>query len=706
MLSSDPEVVESPASPVRLTDPGTWPVYWPLQLTLVLFPFWWVMGLSDLMPILMAVPMAHQLLTRRPVRTPPGFPIWLLFLLSVCASGLMLWLDAPGAVPGGGSSRLLVFGYRLSWYLACTTILLWVGNLRRDELPTMKVVRLFGWMFVVTAFGGLLGVLAPDFEITSPVEMLLPKGLTSNAFVRTIVHPSAASVQNLLGEESPRPIAPFAFANSWGANLSMFLPFFVLGWLGRRAGWRRPLGMFAAVVAAVPIVFSLNRGLWASLMVGALVVVVKLALDGRPGILVAVLVAALVGVLVFISTPLADMTSERLDNPHSNSRRGQLLTLTVESVAEGSPVVGYGSTRDVQGSFASIAGGATPDCPACRVPSLGTQGQIWLVVFSQGFLGLIAFVGFFAAQLGRHWRSRDPVEFAGVICLVFFFLQMFVYDTLGMPMYTLMAAIGLMWRRQADDPLRGGSKGSTIEAIARTLRRNRVLIAALVLLGAMGGLWMSRTAETSYSASVLVLLEEAPVHLDLDSEGEPSSITVDTEASMVFSEAAIDRVRADLGVGDDVRLRPRIEVTAPENTRVLRIAVTGEDPEEVARFADSLAASYIEVRSAYMSLRRDQVLADLNEQIDSGLLEELDAGVDAEDDLLSAEEVELMLDSVLAMPDRAGEALRPAEVVVKGTHPELPVVSGGLLGATLAFLVIWVRGRLRDLDRTPVALDR
>ena len=42
----------------------------------------------------------------------------------------------------------------------------------------------------------------------------------------------------------------------------------------------------------------------------------------------------------------------------------------------------------------TIGGGATPDCPQCSPPAMGTQGHIWLVLFSQGFVGAALFFWF------------------------------------------------------------------------------------------------------------------------------------------------------------------------------------------------------------------------------------------------------------------------------------------------------------------------
>ena len=152
----------SAAPDVRILDPKTWPSTWPLSALVLGFPLWWALGISDFLPIVMAVPMARQLMRKRVVRTPPGFAIWLVFIVCVVASGFLLRVDAPYAIPGGAATRPMVFAYRLAWYLAITVVVLWVANLDRSELPSEKLYRLIGWLFVFTAFGGVLGVFAAE----------------------------------------------------------------------------------------------------------------------------------------------------------------------------------------------------------------------------------------------------------------------------------------------------------------------------------------------------------------------------------------------------------------------------------------------------------------------------------------------------------------------------------------------------------------
>ena len=132
---------------------------------------------------------------------------------------------------------------------------------------------------------------------------------------------------------------------------------------------------------------------------------------------VALLAGAIVGVA---ASPLGEMLQERIDNPHSNDRRSQLVVETVQSTTAGSPVVGFGSTRDVQGSFASIAGGDTPDCPACAVPPLGTQGHLWMLVFSQGLVGAALFLSFVLVSARRAWACRTENQVLCTFVLLFF----------------------------------------------------------------------------------------------------------------------------------------------------------------------------------------------------------------------------------------------------------------------------------------------
>jgi hypothetical protein len=423
---------------------------WPLAVLFLGFPIWWALGLAQLIFFAMAVAMAVILRKKGSIRVPRGFGLWLLFMVWMFAGVLLIRADAPQTVPGGGIGRVFGFGVWAGWYVAITIVMLYVANTAR-ELSTLRIVRLLGWMFVVTAGFGVLAVLVPTLEFKSPMEMLLPRQLTSANFVRTLIHPSLSSSSDFLGYVQPRPTAPFPYSNAWGNNIALYLPFFILACFGKDAGWRRKVGPVVLVAATFPIIFSLNRGLWISLAVAAVYAAVRLAVNGRTRALQALVAALLVGGVVFVSSPLYDTVVLRVETPHSNDRRAGTAETVASVTAEGSPFVGYGTTRTMQGSFSSLAGGETAECRQCAAPPLGTQGFMWRLVLTTGFVGTILCLSFFAFQFLRRARGPAPIDVVTCTVLLVSVLCFFVYDSLGSAMFTSMIAIGLMARADLPD---------------------------------------------------------------------------------------------------------------------------------------------------------------------------------------------------------------------------------------------------------------
>jgi hypothetical protein len=421
---------------------------WPLVVLYVGFPAWWALGLSQAMFFIMAAAMAVILWRRGLSAVPRGFGLWLLFLVWILAGVFVLWAQAEGTVGGGGISRLVGYLVRVGWYAAITVVMLYVLNTAR-ELPTLRVIRLLAWMFIVTVVFGLVAVVVPEVQFPSLAEVILPASVTSNGFIYTLVHPSLASASEFLGYVQPRPTAPFPFSNAWGNNVAMYLPFFIYGWLGPGAGWRRWVAPFVLLGAAVPITFSLNRGMWLALLVAAVYAAVRLAVHGRLRALQALVVSVALGGAIFVSSPLYDTVVLRLETPHSNERRANVAEEVVD-VTLGSPVVGYGTTRTKLGSYSSIAGGGTPECKQCAPPPLGTQGFMWRLILTTGFVGTALFLSFFAVQFLRRARGPSPLDVLTCSALVVAFVCFFVYDSLGSALFTAMIAVGLMARRDLD----------------------------------------------------------------------------------------------------------------------------------------------------------------------------------------------------------------------------------------------------------------
>jgi len=420
---------------------------WPITALLVFYPVWWALGLGVLIWIILAVPMGLYLAHKTRVRVPSGFGIWALFLVWVVASMIMLGVNPPGTVPNDALSRLGPTLLRLVEYLSVTVLLLYIGNLSEEQFPRKRLVRQLAVMFLWPVIGGLVAVLKPTLQFTSPLEMLLPANMVQNPFVVSLVHPAFAQLHEVLGFQSPRPAAPFGYTNMWGQNLSILLIWFVVGWLMMGSTRRRWLGYGVLAIAVVPIIYSLNRGLWIGLMLSVVYVAVRLVVRGRIELLGALAGTTAVLVVVIALSPLQGLIMARLDNGKSNDVRA-FSTAEAIRISKLSPVLGYGNTRNAVGSQQSASVGKTADCPRCGNIALGSNGQLWLVLVTTGFVGAALYVGFFVHALWHYRRDRSLIGVAGVLTVSLPLFFMFTYNAMISPLALYMISMALLWRNE------------------------------------------------------------------------------------------------------------------------------------------------------------------------------------------------------------------------------------------------------------------
>jgi len=417
---------------------------WPIAMAVAGYPVWWAFGLTPLCFPLAAIPMYLKLRRSGKVRVPPGFWIWLLFLVWVLASGITLNLTAPDTVPPHGAGRFLAYGLRFANYASLTIMMLYIGNLPEKVLPTKKVIRSLGVLCVASIVLGLGGVLFPHFTFSSPAAALLPSNISSAGNNFTSI--ALAQVQPVLGYSAPRPAAPYAFTNAWGNNVALLLVWLIVGWW-MMGGRRRRLGLLAVLaVATVPIVYSLDRGMWIGLGLGVLYVAVRLAARGRLLAIGAITLTLGVATVVFTASPLSTIVAERLAHGHSNESR---TSLAGESIRVGlsSPFLGYGSTRQTVGSQNTIAVGATKACPKCGNRDIGSTGQIWLLLIAQGFFGTALYLAYFIKTAWAFRHDYSPVAIAGsLVVLLSLFFGLF-YSALIMPLAITFVSIGLVWHK-------------------------------------------------------------------------------------------------------------------------------------------------------------------------------------------------------------------------------------------------------------------
>lgn len=557
---------------------------WPLVVIFAGLPLWWALGLMQVVFFVMTIPMLIFLVRSRDVVAPRGLGIWLLLLVWIAGGVLVLQVDAPGAVPGSSMLRYLTFSYRLGWYIIGTIVLLYVIN-SREFLTTERICRSLSWMFVALLGGGILGVSVPLLEFPSLLELLLPNSISSNGFVNSLIHPQVAQVHTFLGYEEPRPSAPFAYTNEWGLAIALSLPFFVVAWWRRRGLWRWMVPVLLAA-ALVPIVSSMNRGLWLALVVMALFATFTVALRGNITFVV-VMVGGLATAAALIATsPLATVVVDRLNTPHSNEGRTNLGTLAVESTGQGSPLLGFGTTRDVQGNFSSIAGGATDQCPACAPPALGTQGQLWLLVFGAGFVGAALFISFFLGQMLRNYRNGSAYSSAAACSVIAALVTLPVYTTVGPSLYMVMMAVGVMHRegKRPDEQLLGSVMGPAL--------RQWRMVMGMGTIGVVIGAGLQVWSGTPSSATVSVL---APRNLVV---GDDSSrpLSIDSEGALAVSGRVLQAVQR-VTDGDINDVRDSLRITAEPNSRILNITYVHTDGSAALAGASTAAQEFLSLRA-------------------------------------------------------------------------------------------------------------
>ncbi|MBT0770545.1 hypothetical protein KIH74_16495 [Kineosporia sp. J2-2] len=410
-----------PLGRVRPVQPPSELPVWPVVLLLAGFPVFWVLGLASFAPVLCAVPMVALLWARRDVVLPLGFAYWGFFLLWVGVAALAL----------DNAMRLVGYGMRLGNFLGATVTFVYVYNLNTRRFGDRRALTVLLAFFAFVVLGGWLGVLLPDVRLHTPMSLLLPGSIASNEYVGALVRPRFAEVQHPWGAPQPftRPSAPFAYTNSWGCNVALLVPCMLalVALAGRRV---RLLTVTLLLLALVPAFATLNRGLYIAVVLGLVYAVARFAFHGRVVPLVGLGVAGVVIVVAADAVGLLGGLSQRLEYSATNVSRATIYAEAFEGTLR-SPLIGNGAPR-----------------PSATLEiSVGTQGQIWNIMFSFGFVGLFLFLGWFTwlAVVSRRWRRSSDLWLH--VCLVVSLVTMVYYGYDGMQLVVVMLVAALVLRR-------------------------------------------------------------------------------------------------------------------------------------------------------------------------------------------------------------------------------------------------------------------
>ena len=384
------------------------------------YPIWFLLGLGGFMWVALAAPMAASLVRRRDVIAPKGIGLWVVFLLAVAGSALSI--DTGGRFAG----YLLRFGY----YLAATVFLLYLLNGGRS-VSVPRIVRAFTALWMLTIVGGCVALVVGELSFRSPAYYLMPASLLDNDLIATLVTPGFADVQDIIGVPVPRPKAPFAYTNSWGSMVALTTPFAFMALGDERTRLRPPLIKAMLALAVLPVVISLNRGLWLSLGVGIAYVAVRFGTVGRARSVARLLVVAVVLGAALALSPLGDLVASRVETGHSNGDRFELAVGAIRGAAE-RPWFGWGAPR-----------------PNVRnLPSIGTHGQLWLVTFSHGFIGVVGFLGALVTFFAKTVRQTTATGLWAHAVILIALVQLPFYLLVPHSLFAVMAAVAVAVRSQ------------------------------------------------------------------------------------------------------------------------------------------------------------------------------------------------------------------------------------------------------------------
>jgi hypothetical protein len=396
---------------------------WPVLAMLWGFPVFWLLGATVLAGVGLTVVMLSYLAHHRAARFVPGVYAFTAFVV---------WV-VPCVVMIDSGSRLMGYAYRFSILMIVGTAFVYTIS-AGSRLGRRQIVNGLAVVWFFTIVGGIAGLLIPGVRLSTPVGLLLPQGLTSNEYVHDLFFPPMAEIQHPFGSptEFVRPSAPFPYANSWGVAILLLTPVAVACFLQARSRLLRVAIVIGLTAMIAPAMATSNRGMFAALALAAVYVVVRLAIRDRAAPVLAIAVLGVVGAVVLVANGLLTQIRTRQEFGDSSGTRFSLYGETIERTLR-SPLLGYGAPR--------------PSVSEQHI-SAGTQGYVWMLMFSFGFVGLLLFLTFLWGTTLRTWRAPGDIDLVLHSVLVVASVVIAVYGLDIMQMLSIMLVAAVLLRRR------------------------------------------------------------------------------------------------------------------------------------------------------------------------------------------------------------------------------------------------------------------
>jgi hypothetical protein len=420
------------ATPVHVTDVHEALPAWPVLALLWGFPVFWLLGATVIAGLVLTVVMLSYLAHHGATRLVPGVYAFTAFVVWVIPCVAMI----------DSTARLMGYAYRFSILAIVGTAFVYTIS-AGSRLGRRQIVNGLTFVWLFTIAGGVVGLLIPEVRLATPVGLLLPDSLTGNEYVHDLFFPPMAEVQHPFGApvDFVRPSAPFPYANSWGVAIVLLTPVAVACFMQNRSRPVRALLVVGLVAMIAPALATSNRGMFVGLVLAAVYVVVRLAIRDRAAPVLTIAVLGVIGAGVLVGRGLLDQIHTRQQYGDSSGTRLTLYRETFERTLH-SPLLGYGAPR-----------------PSATEPvvSAGTQGYVWMLMFSFGFVGLALFLTFLWGTTLRTWRAPGDVDLVlhSVLVVASVIIAFYGLDIMQLLSIMLVAAV-LLRRRYGLDPAETG----------------------------------------------------------------------------------------------------------------------------------------------------------------------------------------------------------------------------------------------------------
>lgn len=372
------------AAPLRVAGSAVLP-RWPLLAALYGLPAYWALGLLPFVYMGLAALMLGLLVVKARWTFLKGTGPYYAFLVWVAVS----------AVTISGAGQMIGYAWRMGDLVAVGVFLLYYANAPR--LTPGDLIWALTYVWVVLIIFGLAAMAFPHVRLQTPTAAILPGAIAGNPLVTELVNPRLAEVQEPWGAAQPyvRPAAPFPYTNSWGTAYVLLTPV-AIGAVILARRWRTRWVLLALlVVSLVPAVATSNRGMFLGLATAVVYATVRFMLQGRVLPMVVLGLGSLIAALALIWSGAVAEILGRQQYSNSTGTRSTVYETTFRKTME-SPLVGWGSPQEV---------------PGVEV-ALGTQGYVWTLMFSYGFVGLGLFLLFL---WGTVLRTRRVVTVPEVL---------------------------------------------------------------------------------------------------------------------------------------------------------------------------------------------------------------------------------------------------------------------------------------------------